>query len=346
MSAFDEDFIAQLQGQLERFKVVQRAPMSLYNFRCPDRAPFCGDSHRNTFKARAYFYTTPDGDFHFKCHNCGLAFGLRNFLKEFDYELFREYEVERLKEEGVVRTRRDNTDILQPTDLARPLPGIPEGLLQPVNALPPNDPVVSFIRKRKIPKKKWELLYKLEESSSLGRVFPKYADRINGNETRLVLPVYDQGGQLIGLNCRAIDTHSLRYVAIRIAEGVPMVFGLDRVHRNRDTYVVEGAIDSLFLSNAVAVSGADLDRAHDLLSDDAIYVWDNEPRNKQIVQKMRRFIEEGRRVCIWPRTVGKDINDMVMNGWSSQFIERVIQANADRGLSALVRWGTWKRVEV
>ena len=77
---------------------------------------------------------------------------------------------------------------------------------------------------------------------------------------------------------------------------------------NKKNYCVEGPIDSLFLENAWAMSGADVS----LGSENTVYVYDNEPRNAEIMKRVERDIKRGRKVVIWPERMsgfGKDVND-------------------------------------
>ena len=94
---------------------------------------------------------------------------------------------------------------------------------------------------------------------------------------------------LVGIAARAIQClRQMRYLAFRLNKNAPMIFGLDQIKRNsRDSvYVVEGPIDSLFLDNAIAVGGADFSKLEsEVRKDKCIIVFDNEPRNREIVKK-------------------------------------------------------------
>jgi hypothetical protein len=103
-------------------------------------------------------------------------------------------------------------------------------------------------------------------------------------------------------------------------------------------------IDSLFLSNAVAMAGAEgnVDGFDNI--ENAVFVFDAEPRNKEIHKRMEKVINKGYRICIWPEqisTVGKDINEMYLNGMSN--VEDIIRANTFKGLEATFRLQKWRR---
>jgi hypothetical protein len=53
----------------------------------------------------------------------------------------------------------------------------------------------------------------------------------------------------------------------------------------------------------------------------------------------------GYSVCIWPENMEhKDINDMILAGLSSEFIEHIIKTNTYKDLSAKVKLSQWSKV--
>jgi hypothetical protein len=121
----------------------------------------------------------------------------------------------------------------------------------------------------------------------------------------------------------------------------PKLFGLDRINTKDTIYITEGPFDSLFLSNSMAMCGADVTLDKDTFPD-RVLVLDNEPRNKQIVQRYEKAISSGESVVIWPKEVKeKDINDMVLAGLD---VQSVVQCNVYSGLEAKVKLIDWKKV--
>jgi hypothetical protein len=52
-----------------------------------------------------------------------------------------------------------------------------------------------------------------------------------------------------------------------------------------------------------------------------VFVYDNEPRNREICAKIAKSIQQGDSVVIWPSSITeKDINDMVMTGHRVQSV--------------------------
>jgi hypothetical protein len=130
-----------------------------------------------------------------------------------------------------------------------------------------------------------------------------------------------------------------------IDDSKPKLFGMESIDKTKRVYVVEGPIDSLFLSNCAAMAGSDADLTP--LGDprNVTVVYDNEPRNKEIVKKMHRAIDQGYRVCFWPEHIEqKDVNDMVNRaGLNGASIQAIIDQNTLSGLSAKMRLSTWSR---
>ena len=73
-----------------------------------------------------------------------------------------------------------------------------------------------------------------------------------------------------------------------------------------------------------------------------IWVFDNEPRNREIVKRISNTIDKGEQVIIWPKqVVEKDINDMALAGHD---IMSILESNTYSGLKAKVKFNTWKKV--
>jgi hypothetical protein len=121
----------------------------------------------------------------------------------------------------------------------------------------------------------------------------------------------------------------------------PKIYGLDRVNENEEVYVTEGPFDSEFIPNSLAMCGADV-ILDCILFCSRTFIYDNEPRNKEIVQRYEKCISNGEKIVIWPRSIKeKDINDMVI---SRHNVMEVIKLNTYKGLEAKVKLNEWKKV--
>ena len=73
-------------------------------------------------------------------------------------------------------------------------------------------------------------------------------------------------------------------------------------------------------------------------------VLDNEPRMAGTVGQLKKAIERGYKVCVWPHHIKeKDINDMVINGIEPVDIKQIIDTNTFQGLKANLAISTWKK---
>tara|TARA_B100000212_G_scaffold304661_1_gene252178 strand:- start:204 stop:692 length:489 start_codon:yes stop_codon:yes gene_type:complete len=158
---------------------------------------------------------------------------------------------------------------------------------------------------------------------------------------RVVLPFFGVDSKMFAFQGRAFGKEEPRYITIKLDENKRRIFGLDKVDINRKVYVVEGPIDSLFLPNCIAVAGADLNMS----LKNAVYIFDNEPRNKQIVDKMQQLIFLNKNICIFPKSLKhKDINDMIMADMSQVEIQTIIDNNTFSKLSAQHKLNDWKEI--
>ena len=127
-----------------------------------------------------------------------------------------------------------------------------------------------------------------------------------------------------------------------VDESKPKVFGLDEVNKNNKIYVVEGPIDSLFLNNSIAMAGADLSS---LQLPKPVIVYDNEPRNKEIIRRMEKVIQRGSELVVWPDYIeDKDINDMIISGYDTHDIMSILKDRTYSGLSASAKLSEWRKI--
>ena len=204
-----------------------------------------------------------------------------------------------------------------------------------------------YLLDRKVPEFAMKDLWFVPQAQTLNLLSNKYKDRVLGKDPRIVLPFYDEDGKLVGVSGRAINDSPLRYLTLRFRDDFPLIFNLNKVDRTKTIYVTEGPIDSLFLPNSIAVAGSDFKKIPEDIKDNAILVFDNEPRNKEIVKKIEEVIDLGYRVCIWnDKRIKdcKDINDMIMSGLSESEVLEIINRNTVQGLSAKLQLVEYKKI--
>jgi hypothetical protein len=346
----DKKYVSLLAPKLKQFK--QRGEF-LWNFRCP----VCGDSQKDKIKARGYIYKRKE-HFGFMCHNCGTTMGLQKFIKYVDPGLYNDYQLETFVQSNTTNTKVDVNQFV-----SKPVFNIPcrppskvvatnhtfheLDDITPMIMLDSKNPAVRYLKERQIPKGPMGLLYYTDDFAQfVKRSFPEN-DKQLYKEARIVIPFFNKDGFLIGVQGRAIGPSKIKYITIKVDETAPKIFGWDRVDPRKTMYVVEGPIDSLYLDNSLATMDAALYVAPSIvgLDLDYIFVYDNEPRNKQIVSNMRKTIEMGRKICVWPDTIQyKDINEMVLGGMHPSQIQHIIDRNTYEGLMATMKMNQWEKL--
>jgi len=336
MSVFiDRSFLLQVAPKLQRFS---KKKDDLYNFRCP----LCGDSQKNKVKSRGYVFRKKN-DYFYMCHNCGVSTTFYNFLKQVDPNLVKEYQLERYK------NGTDNGNYPKPEfeEAKTEKPVFRQKLsLESIDSLPEEHFAKTYVRSRKIPEQFYSQLYFAPDFRQFIQELGIVQDGLKQNDQRLVIPFYDKQKNLVAVQARALGESSLRYITIKTHEDNKKVFGLDRIDEDKLVYVFEGPIDSMFVENAVATADSNLESITDVLDKSkVVLVFDNEPRNKEIVKKMEHAIDNHFNVVIWPEFIEeKDVNDMILNGFSPDEIQDIIDKHTAVNLRAKMEFVNWKKV--
>jgi predicted RNA-binding Zn-ribbon protein involved in translation (DUF1610 family) len=328
MDLVDSKYIGLVSSRLQKFK---RVKSDLYNFRCP----ICGDSSRNKNKARGYIYAVKNNT-NFKCHNCGASLSFNNFLKELDSTLHKQYTLEKFKEGHTRGIGQGNSYVIDQPEFNFKKPVFKKSLDLPKASS--NSVAKEYLEKRKLDPEKFYFANKFKEwTNSQKQTF----DTIGRDESRIIIPMYDIDSNLIGFQGRALGSNSVKYITVMLADDSPKLYGLEKVDSSEPIYIVEGPFDSTFIKNAVAMCGSDVD-IRSFNWSDYIYVFDNEPRNREIVNRISKTINRGDKVVIWPtNNQHKDINDMVLSGLN---IMDMLKSNTYSGLEAKIKFNNWKKI--
>lgn len=330
MYYIDVKYINLLSPKLEKF-TWKKSNLAI----C--RCPICGDSKKNKSKKRFYIYDSK-GKYFVKCHNCQYACSFSKFLESQDSHLYSEYRLENYRS-------ANTTQVLQPASVSQEKE--PEEKnhwkeiledYETLDNLDSSNPGVQYAKKRMIPKSRFSDIYYLNNFTEFCSKFDTKVD----NFPRLGFCFRKSNGDVCGMNCRVIDSSmsSVRYITFKDEEEVK-VFGMNQVNLAKPVYIVEGPIDSLFLKNCIAMMGSSAD-IRTLGIKEAIYVFDNEPRNRDICRQIKGKIDAGHKVVIWPDYITlKDINDMVVAGLD---VETLIEQSTYSGLLAVAKFTQWRKV--
>ena len=324
MDIVDSKYIGLISSRLQKFK---RVKADLYNFRCP----ICGDSQKHKNKARGYFYQVKTNT-NYKCHNCGASLSFNNFLKQIDSTLHKQYVMEKFKE-GHAGGR--NFVVEEPKfDFKKPVfrkkLDLPRASEVPI--------AKEYLERRKLDPSKFFFTNKFKQWANTHK---QTFDNITRDESRIVIPLYDIDNNLIGFQGRSLGPNSVKYITVMINEEAPKIYGLDKVKTEKPIYILEGPFDSTLVENSVAMCGSDLD-VRTFGWCDYIWVFDNEPRNREIVERISKTIDRGDQIVIWPSSIKeKDVNDMTLCGHD---VMSVLQSNTYSGLKAKIKFNNWKKI--
>ena len=323
MDLVDSKYIGLISSRLQKFK---RVKPDLYNFRCP----ICGDSQKHKNKARGYIYVVKNNT-NFKCHNCGASLSLNNFIKKIDGTLHKQYTLEKFKEGHTGRGF-----VVEEPEFKFKKPVFRKKLDLPKAS--ENVDAREYLEKRKLNPDKFYFANNFKRWVNTKK---QTFDTIGRDESRIIIPMYDRDKNLIGFQGRSLVPNSVKYITVMLEDEAPKIYGLDTIDEKLPVYVVEGPFDSTFINNSVALCGSDGDLGY-LEGSDTILVYDNEPRNREIVGRIERCIDRNQKVVIWPSNiVEKDINDMVLAGHD---VMSMIKLNTYSGLEAKIKFNTWKKI--
>ena len=320
MNLIDSKYIGLVSSRLIKFK---RVKSDLYNFRCP----ICGDSKKNRTKTRGYLYTVK-ADVNYRCHNCGASMTFSNFLKELDPVVHKQYVFERFKQGTTGRG----------TVVEEPKFTFEQPIFNTTIDLPLASTVESsrvYLEKRKLDPTKFYYAERFVEYVN------SHNQRMDVKEhPRIIIPLYYEK-KLVGVQGRALDSNSVKYITTIFYDDAPKIYGLDSIRRGAPVFITEGPFDSTFISNSIALCGADGDVRKWGVST-PIWVYDNEPRSKEITTRISNTIARGESVVIFPSHIHeKDINDMVLAGHD---VQSIVESNTYDGLEATLQFTNWKRI--
>jgi len=339
----DIKYLHAIAYRLENFK---KKSQDLFNCRCP----LCGDSQRNKKRARGYFYRGKQ-DLYYKCHKCGASHHFGTFLKNFDPTQYSQYVVERYADGGHGRAaaHKNVEEVLkfeEPKFTKKPEPKLIDSIMDRLDTLPDDHEVIQYVTNRRIPRDAFDRLYFIPNVKDVIQLNDKYKDSIITSEPRLAIPFLDGNNKLLVVSLRGIRGESLRYINIKVDEDAPSIFGLDKVDPTQEVFVVEGPLDSLFLYNSIACAGTSFGKIDQLpiAKENITIIFDNQPKNRDVGKLMNKYIDQGYRIVIWPDVPGKDINEMIENGLTSDEIQDIINHNKFQGLAAKAKYAMWRKV--
>lgn len=285
-------------------------------------------------------YLNKNRNWRYVCHNCGKNESFYSFLEEIDSRLHSEYVFEKFadnkpQKEEIEQTIESFFDIKVNANI--------KDLAMKIENLKDDHAAKKYLLERKIPLPKIKELYYTGDINGLKKLFNGYEEIKFPVEDRVVIPVQDVQNNLIGVITRAVNKNARTRYLNMVEKDKPLIYGLNKIRQSSEKYVVEGPLDSMFIDNGVAAGGADLFKCVDVLDDNTVYIFDNQPRNRDIVTRMNRMAGMNKKIVVWPEDMAeKDINDMVMSG---RDVMDTINKNTYKSLEALLYIGKWSKIK-
>lgn len=343
MLYIDDQFVQNISPLVRNFK---RKNNFEYNFSCP----CCGDSRKNKTKARGYLYPNQGRvGLVYKCHNCGISMSFGNLLKSCFPEVYNNYVLERFKSDiSGPKQKHNKIEDMIPKEVIKVAKQYKHATK--VLDLSKEHFAKKYVLDRQIPEEYVSELYFTENFCEfIKELYPhvnKY-DNLPQNDQRVVLLFKNKDGEVLGAQGRSLFITKMRYITIRRDDSTRLIYGLENHTLSQKTYIVEGPFDSMFLPNCLAAATSDLlgVESHFGKIDNCVYVFDNEPRNREIVKIMCKAIRNNKTICIWPESIKqKDINDMVLSGMSKEQIKEIIDNNSFSGIEAELKITSWQKI--
>lgn len=342
MSWVNKEFAIRALSHLPKFRQVNG---SVFKLNC--RCNVCGDSEKNIHKARFWAFETKTGDIRLHCFNCAYSDWLSKYLKEYEEELYREYLLEWRKEQSLGRTQQPAVEVSE--KIKAKMPTIEKlEFCERLDKLPETHPIVKYVANRKIPKERWNRLWFTNNWQALCNSIKPGTYANEKNEPRLVIPIYNVNKEIESFQGRALRKDApQKYITIKSNEDATKIYGLDTADDRKRVWVMEGPIDSLFIPNAIAITGGQIALDVVPFKETRVWVMDSEQRHKDTIKRMERLIEAGERIVFWDKSPwpSKDINEMIINdGATVENILEYMNANIAQGLMAKMRLSRYARV--
>lgn len=343
--SIDIHWLHRVSHKLDLFR---RASPSTHVYEC--RCPVCGDSKKNSRKARCHFYEK-QRSLNVHCKNCGYSHSFYTFMKDVFRNEFDEYKKDQLRQS--IESLKPSSGELKSKTVDQFKNDIKTSRKTNITILDDcicvydldNDHEAKrYLKSRSLTD---DMLKRLYFTNSFKTIASKLSyQELNEDfpdDARIVIPFFSEDGERIEMmQGRSLNPKSkMRYISIKSDPNVDKIFGKNEIDPTETVYCVEGPFDSLFIDNCLATCDSNLTRA-----EADVYIYDNEPRNPQIVKLIEKTIEMGKFVVIWPVSPMKklDINDMIVGGIAQKEIMQLIKENTFSGAKAKLKLLTWRKV--
>jgi hypothetical protein len=123
------------------------------------------------------------------------------------------------------------------------------------------------------------------------------------------------------------------------------IFGLDTLDYDHPyVYLIEGAFDSIFVKNGLAIGGIRLSsKQQDTMENymfDHVYMLDNQWVDESAYKETHKLLKDGKSVFIWPSTFkSKDVNEHIVKTGKNPFNDpKFLEENTFTGLKGIIHF--------
>lgn len=310
-----------------------------YAFRCP----FCGDSDKDKSKTRGNFQIHK-GQLLSGCYNGCPSLPFPAFLKRIAEDEYDDYILESFgtRKKPVINKVTESKPKFKTSVKSDSF----YDTITKISDLSKDHPARVYVENRGI-KQTDRLYYTPKFKRFCNTVKPHAFENEQYDTPRLIIPFVDKDGKVFGLQGRSFDKKSKnKYITIKLDEDMPKIYGLDTIRDDMPKLLLEGPVNSMFLVNAVGAAGSNLESYADMLGD-PIMVYDNDSRNKNLVNLVEKSVQSGRKVVLWDNRFKpeEDINDIANNyNLSPEEITKYLIEHSYQGLQAELQFTKWKKI--
>lgn len=354
----EQDYVSSMGLHLQQFHWTPS--LRVATFRCP----ICGDSKKNKRKTRGYIYINPSKRTYYtvKCHNCGYCSSFLYFVKQYYGGVFSQLRVDLIQD--ILGGKKKEVKFDESVFITKPL--LKKGNAISINDLADDHPAKAYCIRRKIPSDAFSKILYVDNYKKYISTFNEEKAEKLPEDPRILFELKNTKGEIFGVQGRVIETidaegnlgiyhltiknyKSDRFITIKFDELADKLYGTEYLNTLQPVFVTEGVIDSYFLPNSLALVGGDvlpnLDKLLGCSKENIYIVLDNEPRNKDTVNRMDKAISYGYNVYFWNvDTKYKDINKMILNGMSAKTIEDKVLNDSLSGFRAKMKLSSWRKI--
>lgn len=314
---------------------VHKASSNHYYAKCP----YCKQKGLSTRDRKFYILTTKGVNVY--CHRCGVRKSFANFLSDFYPSM-----LESIKGEIYLGKKVESELILEPVKPKEIIKATPE-ILKSLLRISGNKDAEDYCRSRKFPSMVFNEFYYCENYRKF--LFENHLiekEPFKSKDKRIVIPYYDDKGQLTHIQGRAIDkSDKFRYMTITLIENTPKIWGLDKINKNTNIKICEGVFDAIFVNNSLAVGSAFTDlkflMEKGIELKNVTFCFDHDiETNPQLKIAADKYLSMGAKLFFWEKFKNykiKDFNDYILEGNSIEALNKMIDNNSYAGLVAKVR---------